>query len=436
LAADREEYRKGEEYLAWIRRRWQAQADSVAAPKGAAGKVSPKEPSAQERERDELAGQLRAQGLPLSLPANLDELFATAEGLRQELAGLQLELTPLQRTRQGVRLPGLLWPLLLTLAAAAPSAVIFWLRAPGLIAAAAGGLAALVLVWGIFLVRRSKATGVVADLDRQIGQMDLKKADALARQEELAERFAAFDLPSVPVEMVKLQQLCQRNAGMLAQYRKLCEQLGSGASPAKEDSGDGHLRPEELPEAEAKLASLGESLRRRETHLQALREGGGSAAVVSLPGDALQRQKLLLQGGNQQLDRLTGGRYRELRVEEGQLRLEVAPGRWAAPAGCGRGTAETLKLALRMVLGQLTGARLPLPVDDLPANLDARRLQVAMRTLERFAAEQQVLLASSDEELARRAVRERWTLIDLNQAGHGVQAQDEEGEHVGQLHLL
>ncbi len=440
IEADSEQYQKGEEYLIWIRKRWEEEVAASASPKKKSDSksVKSKEPSLPEQQRDELARQLTKSGVPLRLPANLNELFATAEGLRQELAGLQLELTPLQRSRQGVNLPGFLCPLLLTLVAVVPPAVAFWLKAPWLIAAAAGSLTLLVLAWGIFLVRRSKANGVIADFDEQIAKVELKRAEALARQEELAERFAAYDLPSAPVEMVKLQQLCQRHADNLQRYRSLCAQLGEGAAPtASVEPDDGHLRPEDLPEAEAKLAALGESLRQREARLQALKSGAPLRPTPpALPADAVQRQKLLLQVVSQQLERLTAGRYRELRLEEGLLRLEAAPGRWAAPAACGRGTAETLTLALRMALCQLTGVRLPLPVDDLPASLDPHRLQIALRALERFAVEHQLLLANSDEELAKRAVREHWPNIDLDRSAQGVPAETEEESHAGQLHLL
>ena len=441
IEADSEQYQKGEEYLIWIRKRWETEpAAPSPAKKKAGGKADkPKEASLPEQLRDELARQLAKNGVPLRLPADLDELFAAAEGLRQELAGLQLEITPLQRSRQGVKLPGLLAPLLLSLIAAVPPAVAFWLKAPWLIAAVAGSLVLLAVAWGLFLARRSKANGIIADFDGQIAKVELKRADALARQEELAERFAAYDLPSTPVEMVKLQQLCQRHADAIQSYRSLCAQLGAGAPPAptSAEPDDGHLRPEDLPGAEAKLAALGESLRQREARLQALKSGAPlKSAPPALPADAVQRQKLLLHVVSQQLERLTAGRYRELRLEEGLLRLEAAPGRWAAPAACGRGTAETLTLALRMALCQLTGARLPLPVDDLPASLDPRRLQVALRALERFAAEHQLLLANSDDELAKRAAREHWLLIDLNQPALDEPAPGEEKDHAGQLHLL
>ena len=182
---------------------------------------------------------------------------------------------------------------------------------------------------------------------------------------------------------------------------------------------------------------MGEGLRQRESRLKELRAGASLASpVITLPEGAVQRQKLLLQEVSKHLDRLSGGRYRDLRLEEGMLQLEAAPGRWASPASCGRGTAETLTLAMRMALNQLTGARLPLPVDDLPSTLDAGRMQIALRALERFASVQQVLLASSDEELIKRAGRERWPHIDLNQSAHVLASQGEEDEHAGQLHLL
>ncbi len=436
LAADREEYRKGEEYLAWVRRRWERETGEGVTAKRTVP-ASKNEPSGPEQERDELARQLSRAGVPLRLPADLETLFAEAEGLRQELAGLQQELTPLQRSRQGVCLPSFLWPLLLTLLLALPTATAFWLKAPWLIAAAVGSVTSLVLLWGVFLVRRSKAKVILDDLDEQVGKVELKRTEALSRQEELAERFTAFDLPSSPVEMVKLQQLCRRHVEAIKRYRSLCEQLGAVSAPAKAERGDGHLRPEDLPEAEAKLEALGESLRQREARLLVL-VSGVPLAAPSAPSsdDAVQRQKLLLQAVSQQMERLTGGRYRALRLEEGVLQLEAAPGRWATPRACGRGTAETLRLALRMALNQLTGARLPLTVDDLPSSLDAHRIQFALRAIERFAAEQQVLLAGSDEELTKRAGRERWPHIDLNQAAHLAAAQDEEDEHAGQLHLL
>jgi uncharacterized protein YhaN len=106
------------------------------------------------------------------------------------------------------------------------------------------------------------------------------------------------------------------------------------------------------------------------------------------------------------------------------------------PAACSRGTVDALLLALRLALAQVSGARLPLPVDDLPAALDGQRRQATLRTLERFAADHQVLLASYDEELAKRAARERWPVVNLNLSQANQAAARKEDADAGQLHLL
>jgi hypothetical protein len=90
---------------------------------------------------------------------------------------------------------------------------------------------------------------------------------------------------------------------------------------------------------------------------------------------------------------------------------------------------------MRLALSQLTGSRLPLPFADPLAVLDARRRQSVLRVLERHAVDHQLLLAACDEELARRAARERWHVVNLNQPAQGAAAAEEEAD-AGQLHLL
>jgi uncharacterized protein YhaN len=106
------------------------------------------------------------------------------------------------------------------------------------------------------------------------------------------------------------------------------------------------------------------------------------------------------------------------------------------PAACSRGTVETLALAIRLALFQNCRTLLPLTVDDLPANLDARHRQAVLRTLERFAVDHQLLLASCDEELAKRAGRERWHVINLSLPNNQPSVTNEESDDAGQLHLL
>jgi hypothetical protein len=89
-----------------------------------------------------------------------------------------------------------------------------------------------------------------------------------------------------------------------------------------------------------------------------------------------------------------------------------------------------------MALCQATGCRLPLPVDELPLQLDQKRRSAALRSLERFSRDCQVLLASGDEDLAKRAAREHWHVIDLDLPAARKSAPAEEEGDAGQLHLL
>jgi uncharacterized protein YhaN len=443
LAADRNDYQQGQDYLAWIRKRWEL-GKSKGALAGRAASTKPAAPGqrALEQQRDQLLEELRQQGLPVRLPADLPAMFATAEGLRQELAKLQLELTPLQRRKQAVALPGVAWPLGATLVGLVTAAAAIWQHGSWSTPVTAGCAVALLLGWGYYLLRLKRARAVLAGLEQELQVVESQRADALARQHDLAERFEAYGLPSAPVEMVKLQQLCRRNEELISRYRQLCTQLGDagaaqhGVGPA--DIDDRHLRPEDLPEAEARLAALGESLRQREQRLQALRDGKATPAPAAsaVAAAAVNSERQLLETIGQQLEKLTGGRYHEVRLEEGCLRLAVASGRWATPAACSRSTAACLTLAIRMALSQVTGFQLPVPVDDLPLQLDQKRRTAALRALERFSRDCQVLLASGDEDLAKRAVRERWHVIDLDLPLSRQPATAEEKTDAGQLHLL
>ncbi|MCM2263630.1 MAG: AAA family ATPase [Desulfuromonadales bacterium] len=443
LAVDRDEYLKGKEYLAWIRKRWEHEGKkSSKAAKTSDSKSAARHEASLERKRDELLAKLNEQGLPTRLPADLPAMFNTAEGLRQELAALQLELTPLLRRKPTIVMPGFVWPLLTTLLGVAAPGAAFWQKLPWWLPLSVGCGVVLLVVWGFFIVRLNRARTERDLLDQQIQAVEIKRADALSRQNELAEQFETYGLPSAPVEMVKLQQLCRRNEDLLNRYYDICDQLGEGAAaPAagKEGGRDKHLQPEELPEAEARLAELGESLRRREARLAALRDGSADVPAADRATPRSQpawTEKQWLQAIGQHLERLTAGRHREVRLEEGQLRLEAAPGRWAAPGSCSRGINEALALAVRLACAQMLGGALPLLIDNLPVHLDAKRQQAALHDLERFAADHQLLLTGCDEELAKRGIRERWQVIKLKMSVPEKSVAKEEESDAGQLHLL
>ena len=440
LDADRADYGKGEKYLAWLRKRYGLDGKKAPAPaKKPAARTSSTAQSALERRRSELQAELRAQGLPSALPEELPKLFESAEQLRQELAALQLELTPLQRRRQALVMPGPLWPILLTLLGLGVAGGAFWQLLPIWPQLAGGCAAVVVLTWAIFTVRYNRACGVRDDLDDELQIFEHKRTDALARQSALAEQFEVYGFSSTPVEMVKLQQQYQRNEELIQSYQDVCAQLGGEAAGAAAEPAaeDGHLRPEDIPDAEARLAELGESIRRRESRLVALLNGTVppvAAAPVAAPSVWTEHE--LLQAIAQGMERLTGGRRCDVRLRDGRLQLEALPGKWAVPSACSRGTVECLTLATRLALSQMAAGVLPLPVDSLSAQLDGKRRQAVAHALERYAHDHQLLLANNDEELAKRAARERWHIINLNPLAPQAAAAAEEKTDAGQLHLL
>lgn len=438
LQDDREDYRKGQVYLAWVRKRWQSQAGQGRAPARTAGARSrSRGESASEERRQELRDELRRQGLPENLPADLPAMFEAGEKLRQELAALQQEINPLQRRRQAVAKPDLRWPGGLTGGAVLVSAAALLLRWP-LIIPWAGTAALLLGLWLAFtLFRLRAASHTLARLDKELQLVENRRGDALLRQRELADRFESFGLPSSPVEMVKLQQLCRRNEELISRYRQACgESVAEDAvvpPPVAPPVDDGHLRPEDLPEAEARLAALAESLRQREQRLAALRASLSAPAAGSGAADG---SAAFLKDLGAQLGRLTGGRYDVVRLEEGALQLDAGAGRWLSLQVASRSTIACLVLAVRMILLQKAGCSLPLAVDDQSLLLDQKRRQPLWRALERFGREAQVLVASSDEELARRAARDHWHIIDLDRSAERAASAPEEKNDAGQLHLL
>lgn len=437
LQADREDYRKGQDYLAWIRKRWQGEAGKGRGRARSSGPSRIADESAGEQRREKLRDELRRQGLPAHLPPDLPAMFEAGEKLRQELAALQQEMNPVQRRRQAVVKPDLRWPVGLSGAAALLTVAALVLRWP-LLLPWAGSAALLLGVWlGYSLFRLRSAGQILARLDQELQLLENRRGEALLRQKELADRFEEFGLPSSPVDMVKLQQLCRRNEELILRYQQTCADLG-GESVAAETAptppvDDGHLRPEDLPEAEARLAALAESLHQREQRLAALRASLAAPArkPAATDGDAAFLKEL-----GAQLGRLTGGRYDEVRLDEGVLQLAAGAGRWLTPQVASRSTFACLVLAVRMMLLHKSGCRLPLAIDDQSLLLDQKRRQPLWRTLERFGRDGQVVVASSDEELVRRAGRDHWHIIDLDRSAGSASAAAEEKNDAGQLHLL
>jgi uncharacterized protein YhaN len=102
------------------------------------------------------------------------------------------------------------------------------------------------------------------------------------------------------------------------------------------------------------------------------------------------------------LERVTAGRYRRVRVDDTNLAIEVfAPERddWVDVAALSQGTLDLVYLAARIGLVRLVtgGRRPPLVMDDPFVTLDDARATRALELLKRISADFQVIyLTTSD----------------------------------------
>jgi uncharacterized protein YhaN len=240
---------------------------------------------------------------------------------------------------------------------------------------------------------------------------------------------------------------------------------------------DGLLSPEELPEAEEKLRALGESLRLREAELlemtrreaalhgelsrtEELEEEGERLkereSVLARRKEALALGRDLLSGAVDEFRRtylgrfaadigrnlalVTGGCYTEARLgEDMSVSLRGKGNSWQPVEHFSRGTIDALYFALRLSLTRhlSPGRHLPLLLDDPLVNLDRFRLSETLKMLELLSREHQVVLFAHDENLLRRAARDRWHVVSLAETkNHQPSTDQERSEDVGQLYLL
>lgn len=119
-----------------------------------------------------------------------------------------------------------------------------------------------------------------------------------------------------------------------------------------------------------------------------------------------ERQPEALREASAYLERLTGGRYTRVWAPLGEraLRVDDSAGNSLAVEVLSRGTREQLFLSLRLALVGIyarRGVELPLVLDDVLVNFDARRARLAAEVLKDFAESgRQVLVFTCHEHLA------------------------------------
>ena len=103
-----------------------------------------------------------------------------------------------------------------------------------------------------------------------------------------------------------------------------------------------------------------------------------------------------------QLSRLTGGRYREVRVDPADLSVVVRDehGEFRDARRLSHGTAEQIYLLLRAALAEHLappGERAPLLLDDVTVHCDAERERAVLELLRELSARRQIILFSQVE---------------------------------------
>ena len=180
------------------------------------------------------------------------------------------------------------------------------------------------------------------------------------------------------------------------------------ADRARDDEAAARARVEQNPVNAEDVAGLAERLATWRADLARLRRGERILARTLAELDAAERAtmaratRFLERRMVGDLARVTGGRYREIRIDDGGLGFDVRSaerGDWVPVTALSRGTLDAVYLAARIALVRLvTGDRRPpLLLDDPLVSLDDDRSRRALAALRELAADFQVVyLTASD----------------------------------------
>lgn len=473
LAEKKGQQSEGRRYLEWVRRQWQIEEKEAALLKDysrvqrTAGKVEDLQ-----EELAEIQRNLTYTGLPTDIPDALPQLLISAESIRKELVTLQEEMTRIRRERS--LLGEAPWKPAVILSALVLAGFGFFGKGSTSLLAL-GGLLSL-LIWGYFVFRMMRLNATRAALGGQLDQVGQRRSEVLAALAEIEESVRRLGLPASAVEMVKMEKSLDRHRSLVQRLREVQSALhvldnpesisGEEKTLTREmavlaerkemgrPSRANILRPEDLPEAEDKLAKLETEITIAEETLfelnrrQAEVRGAGGidpcrieeegAALRERENSLLRRKEALslgydlLRGAvddfrHTYVDRfsaeighslafITRNRYQSVRLDDNfNPQVQVRDELWKSVERLSRGAQDVVYFAVRLALTRhLTRSRhLPLLLDDPFVHLDRVRLAEMLKLLERVASEHQLLLFSHSEPLLHRAEKSGWNIIPL-----------------------
>lgn len=479
IERDREQFSRGERYLAWVRRQWQYLEREQALQKDLSRLHRQQQRIEQLLQlRNDLRRQLDEHGLPHQVPDDLPGVLQEASSLRRQMIDLQEESAQLREQLLGLADAPWRFSVGVSLGLFAAASALAWQKPelfwPGLM----GGAFLTSIVWIFHLVRVGRLRSERGRLKGQAQVQEEMLERVRGRLEELDDRFEKYGLSPAKLEIHRLLKALEQNRQLIDQLREVETSLGVLDDPAdlegevaaldrdlaqlqqvmekERPSRGGKLMPaEDLPEAELRLQQLADSLHGRERELLDLtrreatlegeladlaqleeegerllerqqqlnrRKDALAAAIDLLAGAVDEFRQTYLERFAEEIGRhlavATGGRYTQVRLDEDfSLSLRGRGSIWAPVEQFSRGTMDAVYLAIRLALTRhlSSGHRLPLLLDDPLVNFDSHRLGETLNALEHLGREHQVIFLSHDEGLLRRAAHKRWNVVSLDE---------------------
>ncbi|OQY23333.1 MAG: hypothetical protein B6I37_05530, partial [Desulfobacteraceae bacterium 4572_35.2] len=493
LDRDRSDYESGIEYLIWIQQQWRAEGDEhqTDASSLTVG-VSAIDNHSLIIECQQLEKTLTDAGLPVEIPEDLPRLLSCADDVRCDLVSLQQELVPLHKELKEITLPCWKKLLLATLLPLLVFVVLWNFSASKHTLLIALFCPLCLVLWGSFLRRYRQRRLSRLQLQRKISQLELRRSEDRSRLEVLDEEFESHGLSSSAIELVKMKKMLEAHEHILVRLSEIRHQLhhGDGVDTCLADKDDmsdccdvNHLTPSDIPEAEAKLADLKNTINGDEAELISLLRN--EAVLQDRLGDCgkldvsefqlrsrvaeLEEKKSVLSCAYEvlgeaidefhqvnltklekemgcYLNKATLGKYRSVKIHDDFSVSLAGVGRcsdWLPLANLSRGTIDVACLAMRLAMTRYIthNEYLPFFLDDALINLDSARLVDTVDALERLSEDHQVIMFTHDERLYKLAGSRRWHVISLaEQPKRKTKKRKENRDHGnelgGQLSLL
>lgn len=501
ILSDSEDYQEGEKYLAWVRKQWQLDEKHEVLRRDfkRVNRESQKVEDLEKKQK-ELREALIRTGLPREIPEDLPVILNEADEARRELVSLQSESAVLRDQLLRAEDTPWRQTFALTLGLALLGAGFSWWRPQWLTYALLGAGLLGALGWVFYFWRAGLQRAERGRIKGQAQVLERKREEAQAKLAGLDERFEAIGMSPSAVEIVKMQknltvarQLADQlhevegalgvfdNSGELISDReKLTREIADLDQRQEQDRPqrrEGLMPPEDIPDAERKLDELGLSIQEHEQQVIELLK-----REAALQGDLLERKRIEEEGERlkeielqlvrrrdvlrlghdlltesvegfrnnyslsfetevgRNLSQMTAGRYNEVKVSaDFSFALQDKNGEWRAVEHFSRATIDALYFSVRLALAQhiSRGRNFPLLLDDPLVNQDRARQAETLKMLERISQDSQVILFTHDETVLKRAARERWHVINLEEARTAkAQQADARAEDENQLCLL